>query len=150
MFIFCSIWIFTYAAVTSAEPPAKRYQSAFRVPANQLAFSSAVPLTFDSYTFRRTFCTVDEQGGITLVEKSDPETVLIAQGWQKFVAAGIPSRGYISKGYSKYAFHVRPLLILSYPHHDLCTVSLGFVRHRAPCHIPGKELWRLGLYRCRK
>jgi hypothetical protein len=65
------------------------------VPANQLAFSSAVPLTFDSYTFRQTFCTVDKQGGITLVEKSDPETILVAQGWQKVVAASIPSGGYI-------------------------------------------------------
>jgi hypothetical protein len=95
-----------YPIAASFEPPAKRYQTAFKAPENRSAFSSAAPLTFDSHTFKRTFCTVDERGEITLVEKSDSETILIAQGWMKFINGTTPSGGYLSKGYSKYAFRV--------------------------------------------
>ena len=49
-----------------------------------------------------------------LVEKSEPETILVAKGWQKLVQAGVLTEGYLSKGYLKYAFQVHFLNMLSY------------------------------------
>ena len=94
-----------------ARPAPKCYQSAFRAPQFRSEFASAVPLTFDSHTFIRTFCMVNLQGEITLVKKSEPETMLVANGWQKFarqvdVPVGVLTGGYLSKGFSKYAFQV--------------------------------------------
>ena len=75
-------------------------------------------LTFDSYSFVRTFCTVSLQGEIQLVRKSEPETILVAKGWQKFARAvhepGVPTGGYLSSGYSKYGFKVSCLMLLAY------------------------------------
>ena len=94
-----------------ARPAPKCYQSAFRAPQFRSEFASAVPLTFDSHMFIRTFCVVDLQGEITLVKKSEPETMLVVNGWQKFarqvdVPVGVLTGGYLSKGFSKYAFQV--------------------------------------------
>ena len=94
-----------------ARPAPKCYQSAFRAPQFHSEFVSAVPLTFDSHTFIQTFCMVNLQGEITLVKKSEPETMLVANGWQKFaqqvdVLVGVSTGGYLSKGFSKYAFQV--------------------------------------------
>ena len=93
-----------------AAPPAKHYQSVFRAPEYQSEFSSVPALMFDSYNFVRTFCTVDLQGEILLVKKSEHETILVAKEWQKGARASdslsIPTEGYLSKGFSKYAFRV--------------------------------------------
>ena len=98
-----------------AAPPAKHYESVFRAPEYQSEFSSA--LTFDSYSFVRTFCTVDLQGEILLVKKLEPETILVAKGWQKTARAGGllsgPPDGYLSSGFSKYAFRVSCLTSLA-------------------------------------
>jgi hypothetical protein len=93
-------------------PPAKRYQSAFKAPQYRSAFSSAAALTFDSYTFKKTFCTVNAEGEILLVEKAEPESILVVKGWQKFKHASVPTEGYLSKGFSKYAFQVCRLALL--------------------------------------
>ena len=95
-------------------PSAKCYQSTFKAPEYHYLFASAAALTFDSYSFKQTFCTVDLHGEIMLIEKSEPETILVVKGWQKFVQASVPTEGYLSKGYSKYAFQVHFLSILTY------------------------------------
>ena len=95
-------------------PYAKHYQSTFRAPEYCSSFASAAALTFDSYSFKRTFCTVDLHGKIMLVERSEPKMILVAKGWQKFVQASVLTEGYLSKGYSKYAFWVHFLSILTY------------------------------------
>jgi hypothetical protein len=78
------------------------------------AFASATALTFDSYSFIRTFCTVDVQGGITLVKKSELEIILVAKGWQEYAQGDVPTKGYLSKGYSKCAFRVSHLTCSCY------------------------------------
>ena len=70
--------------MAAAGPPAKHYQSAFKAPQLRSEFLSAPALTFDSYQFMQTFCTVNGEGGIMLIEKSESETILVAKGWQKF------------------------------------------------------------------
>jgi hypothetical protein len=98
-----------------AMAPAKRYQSVFRAPEYRSEFAAAAALTFDSYSFVRTFCTVDLQGEILLVKKSELETILVAKGWQKSAqdsdSLSVPTEGYLSRGSSKYAFRVSCLTL---------------------------------------
>jgi len=69
--------------IAVAVPPAKRYQSVFRALEYRSEFSSAAALTFDLYSFVQTFFTVDLQSEILLVEKSEPETILVAKGCRR-------------------------------------------------------------------
>ena len=100
-----------------AAPPAKCYESVFKAPEYRSEFSSVAALMFDSYSFVRTFCTVYLQGEILLVKKLEPETILVAKGWQKTArASGLlsgPPDGYLSSGFSKYAFRVSCLTSLA-------------------------------------
>jgi hypothetical protein len=87
-------------------PPAKRYASSFRTPSATSDFQSAIPLTFDSFEFKRTYCIVGDSGDVTAVQHPNLETVLIGNNWQQHVKNGKPAGAYIGKGYSKYAFRV--------------------------------------------
>ena len=115
-FLLCNLIIMNLDLAVAA-PPAKSYESVFRAPEYRSEFSSVAALTFDSYSFVRTFCTVDLQGEILLVRKSEPETILVAKGWQKTARAGGllsgPPDGYLSSGFSKYAFRVSCLTSLA-------------------------------------
>ena len=106
-FLLCNLIIMN-SDMAVAAPPANRYESVFRAPEYQSEFSSVAALTFDSYSFVWTFCTIDLQGEILLVKKSEPETILVVKGWQKTARAGGllsgPPDGYLSSGFSKYAF----------------------------------------------
>src|SRR5882762_5521787 len=90
--------------MAAARLPAKCYQSAFKAPQHHSEFSSAMALTFDSYQFFQTFCTMDGEGGIMLIAMFEPMTILVVKGWQKFVRSGKPieagtsTQGYLSQG----------------------------------------------------
>src|SRR5882762_933410 len=126
----------------AAAGPAKRYQSTFKAPQHRSEFSSAAALTYDSHSFIRTFCTVNLQGGITLVKKSEPETILVAKGWQKFARAkdapSAPTEGYLSRGFSKYAFRVSHPILPPYSLADIIISSTGHSWACAPCNISNK------------
>jgi hypothetical protein len=129
--------------MAAAGPPAKRYQSAFKAPQLRSEFSSAPALTFDSYQFMQTFCTVNGEGGIMLIEKSESETILVAKGWQKFarsgepIEAGVSTQGYLSQGYLKFAFRVSSVTLSPYSSAD-GVIATGCSWIRTPCNISGK------------
>ena len=128
-----------------ARPAPKHYQSAFRAPQFHSEFASAVPLTFDSHMFIWTFYMVNLQGKITLVKKSEPETMLVANRWQKFawqvdVSVGISTGGYLSKGFSKYAFQVNCRILLAYLSAYNFVLLTGCSWFGALCNIPGKAI----------
>lgn len=112
-------------------PPTKHYRSTFKVPKLHSDFSSVVALTFDSYRFIQTFCTVNFEGKIMLGEKSEPETILVVKGWQKFAQdsapAGVSTGSYLSKGFSKYAFQVSCLALLPYSSADSFVLNRVFL-----------------------
>jgi hypothetical protein len=135
-----------YTIGAPVELPSKRYKSAFRAPTNKSAFSSAAALTFDSHTFKRTFCTVDQHGEITLITKADPETILVVRGWTKFIGSGTPLGGYLSNGYFKYAFRVSFSSKLTRSHSNSSIILLGFVGPSSLRHIPESILWHDEFY----
>ena len=88
---------------------------------------------------------VNLQGKITLVKKSEPETMLVVNGWQRFaqqvdVPAGVSTGGYLLKGFSKYAFQVNCPILLAY----LSAYNFGLLTGcswlGALCNIPGKAI----------
>ena len=129
--------------MAAAGPPAKRYQSAFKAPQLHSEFSSALALMFDSYQFMQTFCTVNGEGGIMLIKKSKSGTILVVKGWQKFaqsskpIEAGVSTQGYLSQGYSKFAFQVSSVTLSPYTSAD-GDIATGCSWIHTPCNISGE------------
>ena len=86
---------------------------------------------------------VNGEGEIMLIGKSEPETILVVRGWQKFakssepIEAGVSTQGYLSQGYSKYAFQVSSAALSAYSSAD-GFISTGCSWISAPCNISGK------------
>jgi hypothetical protein len=90
------------------------------------------------------FCTVNIEGEIMLIEKSESEMILVVKGWQKFtrssdpIEAGVSTGGYLSQGYSKYAFRVCSVTVTLFTYLLAHAVILtGCSRICASCTIPG-------------
>jgi hypothetical protein len=103
-----------------SRPPSRSFQSSrsVRTPptsSKRSRYSSAYapqdstdpPLTYDSYTFRRTSFLVDAYGNVSRVYGTSVETILVAKDWRRKVDLVVPEGGYLGSGCWKYAFRVR-------------------------------------------
>ena len=68
--------------------------------------SASRELLYDNYQFKRTTFKIYEDGDTVKVPAESVETILIAKDWQRYTCNDRPHGGYISKGFSKYAFCV--------------------------------------------
>ena len=73
--------------------------------------SASRELMYDSYQFKKTTFKVYEDGDTVRMPGEVVETILVAKDWQRYKDGGSARGGYISKGWSKYAFRVRFYLI---------------------------------------
>jgi hypothetical protein len=85
-----------------------QYESAYRP---RKVTDKIVALKYESFRFFRTEYEVEEDGTIYPVRKTVAETIDIVRGWQKHKTGGKPMEGYISKGFSKYVFQVKFILL---------------------------------------
>jgi hypothetical protein len=84
------------------------YVSTFHPPSLSSGFaSSAPPLTFDPFQFKKMHCITSSSGDVMMIQNTSADTILIGNDWQKYKDGGMSRGTYIGSGFSKFTFRVR-------------------------------------------
>jgi hypothetical protein len=119
------VWIFFFQGKDSASatpgPSAKRalYQSEYQ---RRPSAHGSTQLSFETFKFRQTTCTIATDGTIEPIHCDDLEEISIARNWQTQRRAKKSSGMYLGQGLTKLAIRVNSIGVLLLQHsltHDL-------------------------------
>ncbi|KAK7690806.1 hypothetical protein QCA50_005906 [Cerrena zonata] len=79
----------------------RQYQSCYRSIRRR---ANTDTVQYSSFTFFRVAHTVTDDGALQYNKSSEPETILLAQDWQRHAREGRTDGGYIATGYVKIGF----------------------------------------------